>query len=97
MLSFTRTIRIFEGFYLFIFRERRREGEGEGEKHQSVVAPHGLPPGGLARNPGMCPKNQAGDPLVCRPLLNPLSHTSQGRMCFLKKKVFNVCFSPAVH
>ena len=24
--------------------------------------------------------NQTGDPLVCRPALNPLSHTSQGNI-----------------
>ena len=32
----------------------------------------------LPRNPGMYP----GDPLVCRLVLNPLSHTKQG--CFNK-------------
>ena len=24
-------------------------------------------------------RNQTGDPLVCRPVLNPLNHTSQGK------------------
>ena len=43
----------------------------------------------LAHNPGMCPDwNQIGNPLIHRPMLNPLSHTSQGslRICkgFLK-------------
>ena len=32
-----------------------REGEREGEKHQCVVAPHVLPNGDGARNPGMSP------------------------------------------
>ena len=40
---------------LFIFRERGREGEKEGEKHPCVVAPHLLPSGDLAHNPGLCP------------------------------------------
>ena len=66
-------------FYSFIFIQRRREGEGEREKHQCVVA--------FARPPlGTQPATQAcaltgkrnGDPLVRRPALNPLSHTSQG-------------------
>ena len=56
---------------LFIFRE--------GEKHQCVIASHVPPTGDLAHNPGMCPDgNQTDDPLVQRPALNPLSHTSQG-------------------
>ena len=65
--------------YLFILRERGREGEGEGEKHQCVVACPAPPTGDLACNPGMCPAgNRTGDPLVCRPVHNPLSPTSQG-------------------
>ena len=33
------------------------------------------PPGGLAHKPGMCPDwESTGDPLVCRPMLNPLSY-----------------------
>ena len=53
--------------YLFIFKERGREGEGEeeGDNHQCVVASRVPPTGDL-------------DPLVHRPVLNPLSHTSQG-------------------
>ena len=34
--------------------------------------------------------NQTGDPLVCRPALNPLSHTNQGpREYFDIRKTFN--------
>ena len=69
----------FFRFYLFIFREQGREGERKGEKHQCVVASCAPPTGDLGCNPGMCPTgNQTGDPLVPRPALNPLSHTSRG-------------------
>ena len=82
-------------FYLFIFRQRGREGEREGEKHQCAA-------------PLMCPLlgawpaiqtralvgNRTGDPLVHRPVLNPLSHTSQGQIwlfyclhCFAFSKI----------
>ena len=33
-------------------------GEREGDKHQCVVAPHVLPTGHLAHNPGMCPDQE---------------------------------------
>ena len=66
-------------FYFFIFRERGREGEREGEKHQCVVGSQASPTRDLAHNPGTCPDwDQTGDPLVLRPAVNPLSHTSQG-------------------
>ena len=66
-------------FYLFIFRERGRKKEREGEKDQYVVASGTPPTRDVACNPGVCPDgNQTSDALVCRPALNPLSHTSQG-------------------
>ena len=74
--------------YLFIFRERGREGEREGEKHQCVRDINWLP----LRCPklGIWPATQAcaltgnptSDPLLCRPALNPLSHTSQNSSLF---------------
>ena len=79
-----RILFFFLRFYLFIFREMGKEGE-EGEKHQCVVASRTPPTGDLARNPGMCPDwESTSNPLVHRPALNPLSHTSQGNK--LKKK-----------
>ena len=79
----------FLRFYFFIFRDRGREG-GKGEKHQCVVASHMPPTGNLACNPVMCP-HQTSDPLVRRPLLNPLSHTSQGWLVLiLNSSVENV-------
>ena len=69
-------------FYVFIFRDRGKEGE----KHQCVVASHVPPTRDLACNPGMCPGNRTGDPLVRRPVLNPLSHTSQDTRSLLMTK-----------
>ena len=64
----------------FIFREREREGDRDEKKQQGVVA---------SRTPllGTWPATQAcaltgngtSDPLVHRLVLNPLSHTSQGK------------------
>ena len=81
---------------LFIdFRPRRREGERR--KHQCVVASC-MPPTKELTWPTTqaCALtwNQTGDPLVCRPVLNLLSHTSQVRNFPLGKifiKHFNLC------
>ena len=49
-----------------------------------MVASHAPPTGDPACNPGLCAEwESTGDPLVCRPALNPLSHTSQGRIFLL--------------
>ena len=65
--------------YLFIFRGEGREKRKRGkEKHQCVIASHATPTGDLAHNSGMCPEREStDDPLVLRPALSPLSHTSQ--------------------
>ena len=70
----------FLRFYLFIFREWGREGEREGEKHH-VWLPLEQPLLGTRPTTQACAltANQTGNPLVCRPALNPLSHTSQGK------------------
>ena len=74
-------------FYLFTFRERRKKGEREEEKH-----PCGRDTsiGCLSHTPnlGTWPTSQAhaltgnrtDDPLVHRPALSPLSHTSQAEL-----------------
>ena len=75
----SRATGIFLNIYLFIFRERGKDGEREGEKHQCVVAL-------MCPLLGTCPATQAcaltgnwtGNPLVCEPSFNPLSHTKQG-------------------
>ena len=69
-----------ELFYLlFRERERGREGEREGEKHQCVVASHTFPWGTWPATQACdLTGNRTSNPLVHRPVLNPLSHTSQG-------------------
>ena len=59
---------------------------GERGKHQCVGASCMPPTGDLACNPGMCPDWEPNlDHLVCRPVLNLLSHTRQGSLpLFLK-------------
>ena len=64
-------------FYLSISRQRRREKEGE--KHQCVVLSRVPPAGDLACNPGMCPDWELNQ-RPFSPVLNPLSHTSQGEL-----------------
>ena len=63
-------------FYLFIFREKGREGEREG--NSSVWLPLALPWQGTRPTTQACALtgNRTVNPLIRRPLLNPLSHTS---------------------
>ena len=61
--------------YLFIFRDRGRKEEREGEKHQ-LVASWTPPTGELAST--YPDQNQTSNLLVCRLVLNPLSHSRQG-------------------
>ena len=66
----------FLRFYLFNVREKGREGEREGEKHQCPLA---CPQLGTWSATQACvlTGNRTSEPLVHRPALNPLSHTSQ--------------------
>ena len=61
--------------FIYLFLEKGREEEGE--KHQCVAASPVHPTGGLAC---VLSGNRISDPLVCRLVLNPLSHTSQGQL-----------------
>ena len=63
--------------YLFIFRQR---GKGGREGNISVWLPLMRPLLGTWPTTQACALtgNRTGDPLVCRPALNPLGHTSQG-------------------
>ena len=79
--------------YLFLERGERREKEGE--KLWSV-APRTPPTGDPACSPGMCPDwDQTYNLLLCRPALNPLSHSSRGWFLFLLQncEYIFVCFS----
>ena len=68
---------------LFISRERGREGEREGNIHMCHLS--SAPYWGPDLQPRHVPRptgNQTGNPLVHRPALHPLSHTSQGFVFF---------------
>ena len=89
LLQWPRGIYILKYFiYLFLDRgegrEREKEGEREGEKHQRVVAlMRSLLGNWPATQACALTGNQTCHPLVCRPVLNPLSHTSQGKILSL--------------
>ena len=70
---------------LFIYFYRKGTGQREGEKYPCVVASH-TPPAGTWPTTQACflTGNQTGDPLVHRPALSPLSHTSQGSLPFYR-------------
>ena len=78
-------------FYLLIFRERGREGEREGEKHH-VWLPLRGPPLGTWPTAQACALtgNRNSNFLVCRPMLNPLSHTTQGHKFFFFRKTQHI-------
>ena len=64
---------------LFIYFQTEGKGKRKREKHPCVVAFHRRLTGDLAHNPGMCPDWESNhEALVCRPVLNPLSYSSQG-------------------
>ena len=64
--------------YLFLDRGERREKERE--RNINVWLPLAHPSSGTWPTTQACPLtgNQTSDPLVCRPVFNSLSHTSQG-------------------
>ena len=66
-----------------------REGEREGEKHQYGVAPC-VPLLGTwpATQAFALTGNQTGSPLVCRPMLNPLSYTNQGPIFLITEEKY---------
>ena len=74
-------------FYLFIFRQRGGREE-ERERNIDVWLPLMRPLLGTWPTTQACVRtgNQTSDPLVCKPALNPLSHTSQGSL----KKFFRL-------
>ena len=74
----------FKRLYLFIFRERGKEGEREGANINVwlplMCRPLGTQPATQACAPT---GNRTSDLLVCRPALNPLSHTSQSNTSYV--------------
>ena len=73
---------LFQDFiYLFL---GGREGDREEEKRQCVVSSQVPPTGDLACNPGIQPAIWESNCLVCRPALNPLSHTTRAKVKLFK-------------
>ena len=72
-------------FYLFML-DRQEGSEKERERNISVWLPLVCPLLGTWPAVQACvlTRNRTGDPLVCSPVLNPLSHTSQGEENFLQ-------------
>ena len=60
--------------------------EKEGERNINVWLPIMYPLLGIWPITQVCALtgNPTGNPLVCRPAFNPLSHTSQGQLNFFK-------------
>ena len=71
-------------FYYYLFLDRGEGREKEGEKHQCGL-PFVRPQLGAWPATQACALtgNRTYNPLVCRPVLNPLSHTSQGYSAIL--------------
>ena len=81
-------IAFFKKDFIYLFLER---GKGrEKEKHQCVVASRAPLTGDPATTQACAlTGNPTGDPLVHRPALSPLSHTSQGNpLHFLPPKMW---------
>ena len=70
--------------FIYLFLERREGKQKERERNISVWLPLTRPLLGTWPTTQACalPGNQTRDPLVRRPPLNPLSHTSQGKVGF---------------
>ena len=86
ILSFR--IYFFKDHLLFLDRGEGREKERE--RNVSVWLPLMCPPLGTwpVTQARALPGNRTGDPLVCRPELNPVSHTSQGQNLFFFPYLF---------
>ena len=64
--------------FIYLFLERGEGNRGrERERHQCLITSH-TPPTWPATQAHALSGNRTSDPLICRPALNPLSHTSQG-------------------
>ena len=75
----------FFKIYIYLFLDRGEGREKERERSISVwlLLTHSLLGTWPATQTCVLTGNQTSDPLVCRPVLNPLSHSSQGlSFCF---------------
>ena len=80
LLFFSIFLKNFWQFFKNLFLERGEGREEEKERNSNVWLPLTCPPLGTWPTTQACAPtgNRTGDPLVPRPALNPLSHTSQG-------------------
>ena len=67
--------------YFYFQREEEGKGEREGQKHQCVVASSMPPTGDLATTQACAWTGNGTGDSGSQPVLNPLSHISQG-VCF---------------
>ena len=76
---------MFLKYFIYLFSERGEGREEERERNINVQLPLTRPLLGTWPATQACALtgNRTSDPLVCRPALNPLSHTSQGKIMFL--------------
>ena len=81
---------IFNKDFIYLLLERGREGE-RGKRQRLLPLMHPLLGTWPATQACALTGNWTSIPLVLRPALNPLSHTSQGRIF-----VFNCCFTQMV-
>ena len=84
-ITFKKRISFFLSIYLFIFREMGREGEKERNINVWLPLTHPLLGTLLATQACVLTGNQTSDPLVCGPVLSPLSHNSQGKKTIISK------------
>ena len=78
-LYFYRILFFKDFIYLFLERGEGKEKERERSTHVWLPLPHTPPLRTWPTTQACAPTgNWTSDPLVCRPALNPLSHTSQG-------------------
>ncbi|KAF6086237.1 hypothetical protein HJG60_008432 [Phyllostomus discolor] len=85
----------FVDFFKVLFIYFRERGREKRERNISVWLPITCPL--LGSWPGLLTRNQTGDPLVCRPALNPLSHTSQGLIFSENQIYFHLLVFPLFH
>ena len=76
--------------FICLFLEGGREGEREGNINVWLSLERPLLETQATTQPCTLTGNQTGDPLVRSPVLNPLSHTSQGCACCF---IFNLSFN----
>ena len=89
--SFLGDLVFFLKDFVYLFLERVEGKEEERERNINVWLPLMCPKLGTWPATQECSltRNWTGDPLVCRPALNPLSYTSQGQIqLFLDRKYY---------